>query len=80
MALSYKETIQRVGYTIVDDVKIAQYTCVIQADNPADMRIGIAKLDPIAYKNHRDICRADFAAFEDEAYKLQEELLAKLGG
>ena len=68
--LSCNETIQRVG----------QYTCIIQADNPEDMRIGITKLDPAAYKEHRDVCRADFAAFEDAAYELQEELLAKIGG
>lgn len=78
--LTYKETIQRTGYTIVDGVKIVQYTCIIQADNPTDMRIGITKLDPEAYKKNRDICRSDYAEFEDAAYKLQEELLAKIGG
>lgn len=78
--LSYTETIQRTGYTIVDGKKIVQYTCVIPADDPANMRIGITKLDPIAYKENRDVCRADFAEFEDAAYKLQEELLAKISG
>lgn len=78
--LSYTETFQRIGYTTVAGVKIVQYTCVIQANDPTDMRISITKLDPIAYKANRDICRADFAEFEDAAYKLQEELLAKIGG
>lgn len=78
--LSYTETFQRIGHTIVDGKKIVQYTCIIPANNPADMRIGITKLDPEAYKAHRDICRADFAEFEDAAYALQEELLAKIGG
>lgn len=27
------------------------------------------------YKAHRDTCRADFAEFEDTAYRLQEEYL-----
>lgn len=75
--LVYKDTIQRVGYTIVDDVKIAQHTCVISSDNPEEIRITMTKLDANAYKNNRDVCRADFATFEDAAYELQEELIAK---
>lgn len=78
--LSYTETVQRTGYTIVNGLRIVQYTCVIQINDPTNMRIGIVKLDPVAYKAHRDVCRADFAEFEDAAYKLQEELLAKIGG
>jgi hypothetical protein len=44
------------------------------------MRIGISKLNPDMYKANRDVCRNDYAAFEDSAYQLQEELLAKIGG
>ena len=79
MTLSYKDTIQRTGYTIIDDVKVVQYTCIVSSDNPKDMRIGITKLDTEMYKAHRDICRADYAAFEDAAYLLQEECLSKIG-
>ena len=78
MALSYKDTIQRIGYTIIDEIKVVQYTCVIPVSRPQDMRIGITKLNTDLYKNHRDICRADYANFEDAAYQLQEECLAKL--
>lgn len=78
--LSYKDTIQRTGYTIIDEVKVVQYTCIIPSDKPQDMRLGITKLDPEMYKAHRDVCRADYAEFEDAAYQLQEELLAKIGG
>lgn len=80
MALAYKDTIQRVGYTTIADKKIVQYTCVIPADDPKNMRIGITKLDTDAYKEHREECRADYAEFEDAAYQLQEEYLAKLLG
>lgn len=76
--LSYKDTIQRVGYTTVDGIKIVQYTCVIPVDAPQNMRIGITKLDTDMYKVHRDICRADYADFEDAAYQLQEEYMAKI--
>lgn len=77
--LSYKDTIQRVGYTTIDDVKVVQYSCVIPVNNPEEMRIGITKLNGDLYKTFRDICRADYAAFEDAAYQLQEECFAKLG-
>lgn len=77
--LSYKDTIQRVGYTVIDDVRVVQYTCTIPIDSPKDMRIGITKLNSDLYKAHRDICRADYAEFEDTAYQLQEECFAKLG-
>jgi hypothetical protein len=77
--LTYKDTIQRTGYTVIDDVRVVQYTCVIPADKPQEMRLGITKLNPELYKANREICRADYAAFEDAAYQLQEECIARLG-
>lgn len=73
-----KDTIQRIGYTVINGVKVVQYSCVISSDNPSDMRIGIAKLNTEMYKDNRDICRADYAEFEDAAYLYQDELIAKL--
>ena len=75
--LIYKDTIQRIGYTVIDGVKVVQYTCIIPGDKPEDMRIGITKLDVELYKANREICRADYAEFEDAAYKLQEEIMSK---
>ena len=34
MTLSYKDTIQRVGYTIIDGTKVVQYNCIIPVDKP----------------------------------------------
>ena len=76
--LTYKDTIQRTGYTVIDDVRVVQYTCIIPADKPQEMRLGITKLNPELYKANREICRADYAAFEDAAYQLQEECMAKI--
>jgi hypothetical protein len=73
-----KDTIQRLGYTVIGNKRIVQYQCVIAADDPTDMRIVTTKLDEKLYKENRDICRADLAAFEDAAYKLQEEYIAKM--
>lgn len=77
--LFYKDVIQRTGYTIIENVRVVQYTCVIPLDNPKDMRIGITKLNSDMYKANRDICRADYAAFEDAAYALQEQYLPDTG-
>lgn len=76
--LTYKDTIQRTGYTVIDDVRVVQYTCIIPVDRPQEMRLGITKLNPELYKTNREICRADYAAFEDAAYQLQEECMAKI--
>lgn len=75
--LVVNDTIQRVGYTVIDGVKIVQYTCVIPLSDPNDMRIGSTKLDQDLYKANREFCRADYAAFEDSAFELQEKLLAE---
>ncbi len=75
-----KDTIQRVGYTIIDGIKVVQYNCVIDATKPQDMRIITSKLNEEMYKNNRVACRADLATFEDAAYQLQEEYIAKISG
>ena len=76
--LSYKDVIQRTGYTTIDDVRVVQYTCIIPTENPEAMRIGITRLNPDMYKANRDVCRDDYAAFEDAAYELQEKCFAAL--
>ncbi len=75
--LSVVDVIQRIGYTIIDDVKVVQHTCVIPVDNPKGMRISMTKLDADLYEANRDVCRSDFAIFEDSAYRLRDEYLAK---
>lgn len=76
--LTYTDSITRIGYTIVDGVKIVQYNLVISMSNPNAMRCTAQRLKPELYKEHKDVCRADQAAFEDAAYELQDELLAKM--
>jgi hypothetical protein len=74
--LVVKDTIQRNGYTVIDGVRVVQHTCVIDSENPQNMVLKMLKLNVDMYKIHRDTCRNDFAVFEDEAYALQEKLLA----
>lgn len=75
--LQIVESIQRTGYTIIDGIKVVQHTCTISSENPEQMRVGMVKLDADMYKSNRATCRDDFAVFEDAAYALQEELIAK---
>lgn len=76
--LTYTDTIQRVGHTTINGTKVARHTCTLPLAAPQAMSISMTKLDSAMYKEHRDICRRDFAAFEDAAYQLQEEYIAKL--
>lgn len=72
------ESIQRIGYTVIDGVRVVQHTCVIPMANPKGMRISMTKLNAELYEMHREVCRKDFAIFEDAAYQLRDEYLAKL--
>lgn len=74
--LVFSDTLRRVGHTIIDDVKVVQYDCSIPSDNPEDMRIIVSRLNPEMYKEHREVCRADQAEFEDAVYLLQDEYIA----
>lgn len=76
--LKYTDTIHRMGYTIIDGVKVVQHTCVIPMNDPKNMRVTMTKLNNELYRNNRDICRNDFAIFEDAAFALQEECLSKI--
>ena len=71
----YEDTMTRIGYTIIGDVKVVQYTCTIPVKEPEKMRVTSTRLNPELYKANRDICRADLAAFEDAAYELQDEYI-----
>lgn len=76
--LTCTEFIQRIGYTVIDGVRVVQHTCVIPTTNPKEMRISMTKLNADLYEMYRDICRADFAVFEDAAYQLRDKYLAKI--
>lgn len=73
-----KDVVQRVGYTIIDGVKIVQYNCTFPLDNPKEMRITSTRLKPELYEDNRIICRNDLAAFEDAAYELRDKYVAQL--
>lgn len=76
--LQVVESIQRTGYTVIDGVRVVQHTCTISSEDPSNMRVGMVKLNADMYKTNRVTCRDDYAVFEDAAYALQEELIAKM--
>lgn len=43
--LTFTDTINRVGYTIIDGVKVVQHSCVLPLNNPQGMRISMTKMD-----------------------------------
>ena len=60
-------------------VSVEGYSCTISSENPEDIRISRYQQGAEGkklYKEHREQCRADYAAFEDAAYALQDEMIA----
>lgn len=60
-------------------VSVEGYRCTISSENPEDIRISRYPQGTDGkklYKEHREQCRADYAAFEDAAYVLQDEMIA----
>lgn len=76
--LTIKDTIQRVGYTEINGEKVVQYACIIPSDEPQNMRLTSTKMNADMYKANRAVCRADWAAFEDAAFALQDEYMQKM--
>ena len=62
------------------EVLVEGYSCKIDSENPKNMEISkfFTSNDMKAvYKANRETCRADYAAFEDAAYALQDEMIAE---
>lgn len=60
-------------------VSVEGYSCTISSENPEDIRISRYPQGTDGkklYKENREQCRADYAAFEDAAYALQDGMLA----
>lgn len=73
--LTYADTINRIGFTVINDVKVVQYTCNIPTDNPGNMRVHDVILDRELYKANLDTCLADMVEFTKAAYELQAKYM-----
>ena len=78
-----KVTITAISITEIEGKKVVleNYTATVDSENPENM--SMSKFFPTAearalYKEHRAECREDYAAFEEKAYALQDEMFAIL--
>lgn len=77
MALEIKKSLTLNGTSKIDGVAAERYTAVINSDKPEDMTISSYQMDKNVYKANRVQCRLDSAEFEEAAYALQDEMIAK---
>lgn len=78
MALVKKEKVTITGKSIIDGKEVCGYQAQIDSENPADIALTDWQVDKEMYKANRSACRADQAEFEDYAYTVQDEMLAKV--
>lgn len=63
------------------EVIVEGYSCTIDGQNPGNMNVSKyfqSDEGKALYKDNRSTCRADYAAFEDACYELQDEMIAEL--
>lgn len=78
-----KVTITATSVVEIEEKKVAleNYTATVDSGNPENLSMN--KFFPTAeskdlYKDHRTECREDYAAFQEKAYALQDEMFAML--
>lgn len=78
-----KVTITATSVAEIEEKKIVleNYTATVDSENPENM--SMSKFFPTAearelYRDHRAECREDYAAFQEKAYALQDEMFAIL--
>lgn len=60
-------------------VEVEGYSCTIDSANPEKINVSryyMSDAGRALYKEHRAECREDYAAFEDAAYAVQDEMIA----
>lgn len=88
MLKNQKKEIKITGQSVVTvtdgestrDVKLEEYSCTINSENPNDFRISRVPNGSdykTYYKDNRDECHEDYKAFEDAAFALQDQMIAE---
>lgn len=75
--ITIKEKITLTGKTVIDGVDVCGYQAQIDSEDPANISFTNWKTNHEMYKEHREECRADLAAFEDRAFAVQDKILNK---
>lgn len=78
-----KVTITATSVVEIEEKKVVleNYTATVDSGNPENL--SMSKFFPTAeskdlYKDYRTECREDYAAFQEKAYALQDEMFAML--
>lgn len=77
MSLNITETIRREGYTVIEGKNVVFHSVDVNSKNPEQFNMHDSILDHEMYKANKVECRQNIADFEDAAYALVEEMIAK---
>ena len=77
MSLVITETVRREAYTVIDGKNVVFHSLDINSTNPSSFNLHDSILDHEMYKANKAECRQNIADFEDSAYALVEEMVAK---
>lgn len=76
--LNYSKKVTIDGFSIIDGVKVAGFRAEINSENPEEMTLSSWQMDKAMCKDYRLTVRSDEAAFEDNAYTIQDEMIAEM--
>ena len=74
--LKKTEKLTIAGESVINDKVVCAFAATIDLAEPDKMSINQFQKDKDAYRENREACRADFAAFEDHVFARQAELKA----
>lgn len=63
------------GESVIDEKVVVAFSAAIDPENPEKMTVNQFTRDREAYKANREVCREDFAEFEDFCYAKQAEVI-----
>lgn len=78
--MDIKKSITLTADTKIDGNVVMRHTATINSENPEDISISHPVLRKNEYRDNRTTVMADYMAFEDAAFQVQQELLKTAGG
>lgn len=72
--LNKKVRMTLTGESVINDEVVVAFSASINYEEPEKASIGQVKKNEEAYKQNREECRSDFAAFEDSVFAAQAML------
>ena len=66
------------GESVIDNKVVCAFSATIETEDPTKNSISQFVRDKEAYRAHSAECRADYAAFEDYVWEVQDALKAEI--